>query len=187
MVYGTEDYRHCRRREASADVVRHLVARPDCEVITRRLRLGDYHIAGRLLVERKRWPDPVASIVDGRLFRQASRLAGSPCHTVLLLEGSEEDIAEYAMTRELERGSSGNRVGDSWSFRTREACRSGSARNSSRSRFTLPQLRHCTRRTQVNARIAAGEIAHPSRPPVVPAHARSTATAAERFLSVVQV
>lgn len=90
-------------REAGADVVAHLRARPDCEVIIRRLRLGDYHIAGRLLVERKCWPDLVASIVDGRLFRQACRLAASPLHTVVLLEGSE-DIAESAMAREAIQG-----------------------------------------------------------------------------------
>lgn len=91
-------------REVHADVLQHLFARPDCEVIIRRLRLGDYQIAGRLLVERKRWPDLVASIIDGRLFRQACRLAGSPLHTVVLLEGSEEDIAEFTMTREAIQG-----------------------------------------------------------------------------------
>lgn len=91
-------------REACADVVQHLLARPDCEVIIRRLRLGDYQIAGRLLVERKRWPDLVASIADGRLFRQACRLAGSPLHAAVLLEGSEEDIAECTMTREAIQG-----------------------------------------------------------------------------------
>jgi ERCC4-type nuclease len=91
-------------REASADVVQHLLARSDCEVFVRRLPLGDYYIAGRLLVERKRWPDLVASIVDGRLFRQACRLAASPLHTIVLLEGSEEDVAECAMTREAIQG-----------------------------------------------------------------------------------
>ncbi len=91
-------------REAFADVVQHLFARPDCEVIIRRLRLGDYLVAERLLVERKRWPDLVASIVDGRLFRQACRLAGSPLPTALLLEGSEADVAESAMTREAIQG-----------------------------------------------------------------------------------
>src|SRR5258708_4259632 len=91
-------------RAACADVVQHLLASPNCEGIIRRLRLGDYHIASRLLVERKRWADLVASIVDGRLFRQACRLAGSPMHTVVLLEGSEDDIAESAMTREAIQG-----------------------------------------------------------------------------------
>jgi DNA excision repair protein ERCC-4 len=91
-------------REVRAGAMQHLLARPDCEVITQRPRLGDYHIAGRLLVERKRWRDLVASIVDGRLFRQACRLAGPPLHAVVLLEGSEEDIAESAMTREAIQG-----------------------------------------------------------------------------------
>ena len=72
-------------REACADVVQHFLARSDCEVSIRRLPLGDYSIAGRLLVERKRWPDLVASIVDGRLFRQTCRLAASPLHTTVLL------------------------------------------------------------------------------------------------------
>ena len=91
-------------REACADVVQHLLARADCEVVIRRLPLGDYHVAGRLLVERKCWPDLVASIVDGRLFRQTCRMAGSPLHAVVLLEGSEEAIAESAMTREAIQG-----------------------------------------------------------------------------------
>jgi ERCC4-type nuclease len=91
-------------REASADVVQHFLARSDCEVFIRRLPLGDYYIAGRLLVERKHWPDLVASIVDGRLFRQACRLAASPLHTIVLLEGSEEDVAECAMTRKAIQG-----------------------------------------------------------------------------------
>jgi ERCC4-type nuclease len=91
-------------REGFANVAQHFLARSDCEVFIRRLPLGDYYIAGRLLVERKRWPDLVASIVDGRLFRQACRLAASPLHTIVLLEGSEEDVAECAMTREAIQG-----------------------------------------------------------------------------------
>jgi ERCC4-type nuclease len=91
-------------REANADVVQHLRARPDCTVIIKHMVLGDYQVAGRLLVERKGWPDLVASIVDGRLFRQACRLSASPWHAVLLLEGKEEDIADCAMTREAIQG-----------------------------------------------------------------------------------
>jgi ERCC4-type nuclease len=91
-------------REQCTEVLQHLLARPDCEVIVRRLPLGDYQIGGRMLLERKRWTDLVASIVDGRLFHQACRLAASPLHAVLLLEGSEEDIAESRMTREAIQG-----------------------------------------------------------------------------------
>ena len=91
-------------REQCTEVLQQVRAGPDCEVIVRRLPLGDYQIGGRMLLERKRWTDLVASIVDGRLFHQACRLAASPLHAVLLLEGSEEDIAESSMTREAIQG-----------------------------------------------------------------------------------
>jgi len=91
-------------REASAGVVRQLRARSDCEVVIRRLPLADYLVAGRLLVERKCWPDLVASIADGRLFRQACRMAASPLHSVILLEGAEEDVANTAMTSDAIQG-----------------------------------------------------------------------------------
>jgi hypothetical protein len=72
-------------REASADVVQHFLARPDCEVIIRRLRLGDYHIAAAC------WSSSAGGSsrqIDGRLF---NRRAGWPAHlhTVLLLEGGK--------------------------------------------------------------------------------------------------
>jgi ERCC4-type nuclease len=79
-------------REASAGVVQHLRARPDCEVVIRRLRLADYHVAGRLMIERKSWPDLIASIADG------------PLHSAILLEGGEEDIAGCAMSRDAIQG-----------------------------------------------------------------------------------
>jgi len=91
-------------REASAGVVQQLRVRSDCEVVIRRLPLADFHIAGRLLIERKSWPDLVASIADGRLFRQACRLAASPMHSVILLEGVEADVAKSAMSRDAIQG-----------------------------------------------------------------------------------
>ena len=91
-------------REASTGVVRQLIASEDCEVVIRHLPLADYRIAGRLIVERKSWPDLVASIADGRLFRQACRLANSTLRSVILLEGSEQDIVECAMSREAIQG-----------------------------------------------------------------------------------
>ena len=41
------------------------------QVSLRRLKLGDYVVDGRLLIERKTLPDFALSIVQGRLFRQA--------------------------------------------------------------------------------------------------------------------
>lgn len=91
-------------REAYTDVVRHLRARPDCAVEVRRLSLGDYEIGGRTVFERKCWQDLVASIVDGRLFRQACRLAGSRLSPALLLEGNEDALTDSGMTREAIQG-----------------------------------------------------------------------------------
>ncbi len=48
----------------------------------RRLTLGDYEVDGRLLVERKTLLDLTESIKDGRLFRQACKLAKAPLRSV---------------------------------------------------------------------------------------------------------
>jgi ERCC4-type nuclease len=87
-------------REARAGVLGALRAREDCDVAVRRLALADYLVAGRLLVERKTWPDLIASIVDGRLFGQACRLAASPLPSVLLIEGREATIDASPVSRE---------------------------------------------------------------------------------------
>jgi Fanconi anemia group M protein len=55
-----------------------------------RLRLGDYIINQAVLVERKSSDDLAASIIDGRLFRQARAMARSPLRAVFLLEGPGE-------------------------------------------------------------------------------------------------
>jgi DNA excision repair protein ERCC-4 len=52
-----------------------------------RLTAGDYLIAGEMLVERKTVADFSTSLIDGRLFPQASRLAHSPYRSVVLIEG----------------------------------------------------------------------------------------------------
>ncbi len=51
------------------------------------LRAGDYLIDDEVLVERKTVADFATSLVDGRLFPQAARLAHSPYRSVVLIEG----------------------------------------------------------------------------------------------------
>jgi DNA excision repair protein ERCC-4 len=51
------------------------------------LGTGDYLIDDEVLVERKTIGDFVASLVDGRLFPQAARLAHSRYRSLLLIEG----------------------------------------------------------------------------------------------------
>ena len=65
-------------RESSSSVLRALREIADVKVTTQRLLLGDYLIDGRILFERKTLPDLAESIKDGRLFKQACRLAASP-------------------------------------------------------------------------------------------------------------
>jgi len=91
-------------RESGSGVLKAL---RDLEVVTlavRRLPLGDYLVDGRLLFERKTLPDLAESIKDGRLFKQACRLAASPKNTVILLEGTAAGLATSGMSREAIQG-----------------------------------------------------------------------------------
>ena len=51
------------------------------------LAIGDYWLDHGIVVERKSYADFALSLVDGRLFRQAARLARCPHRPVILLEG----------------------------------------------------------------------------------------------------
>jgi Fanconi anemia group M protein len=65
------------------------------------LDTGDYLIDDEVLVERKTISDFVASLVDGRLFPQAARLAHSRYRSLLLIEGpkpaSIPDVHPHAL------------------------------------------------------------------------------------------
>lgn len=51
------------------------------------LAVGDYLIDRGIVVERKSYADFAISLADGRLFRQAAKLAQCPHRPVMLLEG----------------------------------------------------------------------------------------------------
>jgi len=91
-------------RELAGRVVAALRQQDDVSLEVERLPLGDYLIDGTLLVERKRLPDLAASIKDGRLFRQAFRLASSPLWTAIILEGTGSHLADSKMRREAIQG-----------------------------------------------------------------------------------
>ena len=76
-----------------------LLAELWADVVVRRLRVGDVAIGGRLLVERKTTEDLLASLRDGRLFRQAASLASSASRPVLIQEGEPDELA-----RQIPRG-----------------------------------------------------------------------------------
>ncbi len=71
-------------REQQCGVLQALNEMDHVETQVWRLELGDYLVENRLLVERKTLSDFAISIVDGRLFSQATRLFRSPYESVLL-------------------------------------------------------------------------------------------------------
>ncbi|MBI3131053.1 MAG: nuclease [Acidobacteria bacterium] len=81
-----------------------LEAAPGVACSFRRLQVGDYLVGGRLLVERKTLPDLLQSIEDGRLFRQARRLATSRVPSLLLLEGTAADLQGRRFSRQAIQG-----------------------------------------------------------------------------------
>lgn len=69
-----------------------------------RLRLGDYLLDNRLLFERKTFADLVTSIISGRLFTQALRLAAAPLRPAMILEGTSADLAGSGISWEAIQG-----------------------------------------------------------------------------------
>ena len=67
------------------------------DIAIEQLELGDYKIFPDTLVERKTIDDFCLSIIDGRLFKQAYRLAHYTQNPVLLLEGETFKSRQYDM------------------------------------------------------------------------------------------
>jgi ERCC4-type nuclease len=92
-------------RERHAGVCEALCGRPEvAEVTVARLPLGDYQVDDHLLVERKTLRDFAASVVDGRLFAQATRLANFAGEAALILEGSGKDAVGVNVPRHAMQG-----------------------------------------------------------------------------------
>jgi ERCC4-type nuclease len=91
-------------REEGSGVIEALAAMDDATVTVDRLSLGDYLVDEWLRAERKTLLDLAVSVADGRLFRQASRLASAPKRAVVLLEGTARDLADSDMRREALQG-----------------------------------------------------------------------------------
>jgi len=91
-------------RESASPVLPALRECADFCVTVTRLPLGDYLVDGRFLFERKTLTDLVAAIKDGRLFRQALRLAATPLRPAIILEGTGRELAGCAMQWEAIQG-----------------------------------------------------------------------------------
>ena len=69
-----------------------------------RLPIGDYQVDDILLVERKAVRDMIASIKDGRWFRQAIKLSALPIQSMVILEGTSLNYKSIGMKREAIQG-----------------------------------------------------------------------------------
>ena len=58
------------------------------------LPIGDYIVAPETIIERKSIRDLMASVFDGRLFDQCSRLKEHFEHPIVLMEGNVDEIEE---------------------------------------------------------------------------------------------
>jgi len=91
-------------RERSQTIHQALIAMEGVSCERQRLAIGDFQVDGRFLFERKTLPDFAVSIIDGRLFKQMTRLAMSPLNGVLVLEGSSRDLKPSGVRREALQG-----------------------------------------------------------------------------------
>jgi len=73
-------------REHAEEVVRY-IKESGCGVVKTKLEVGDY-VAGRFVFERKSVQDFINSIIDGRLFDQATRLREAKLRPVIVIEGN---------------------------------------------------------------------------------------------------
>ncbi len=67
-----------------------LLTAAGCETLRQTLSIGDFILSEKLAAERKSRADFEASIIDGRLFEQAARLAATYARVVLIVEGERE-------------------------------------------------------------------------------------------------
>ncbi len=91
-------------REVRSGIVDIFHAIDGVSIEIRRLALGDYEVDGRLLVERKTLLDLTESIKDGRMFRQACKLAKAPLRSLIILEGTSRSLNGSSMRRESLQG-----------------------------------------------------------------------------------
>ena len=103
-------------REQKGEVITFLQDMENVDVKIQRLSLGDYLTDrlpsrpgtsakhNRLVFERKTLRDFALSIIDGRLFKQATRLAASDDESILILEGTGKELSETGLKREAMQG-----------------------------------------------------------------------------------
>ena len=91
-------------RERESGILELLGEQAGVELVVRRLETGDYLVGSNVVVERKTLGDFAASIVDARLFKQATRMANSSLRPMYIIEGGVSDLRKVGLTREALQG-----------------------------------------------------------------------------------
>jgi DNA excision repair protein ERCC-4 len=91
-------------RERNEDLLSVLRRMETLELTISRLEVGDFLIDHSVVVERKTAADFAASLLDGRLFSQASKLVQSPFRPVYIIEGRAEDWQSLRVKRPAIQG-----------------------------------------------------------------------------------
>jgi DNA excision repair protein ERCC-4 len=91
-------------RERPSGVIEELEKADRVVVKIEHLPVGDYCVDGAVLIERKTAADFVQSLIDGRLFGQAGRMANSPLRPAYIIEGTTAEWAGLGMSRKALQG-----------------------------------------------------------------------------------
>jgi DNA excision repair protein ERCC-4 len=91
-------------RERPSGVVAELEKLDGLVVKIEHLAVGDYCIDGAVLIERKTATDFAQSLIDGRLFGQAKRMATSSLRPAYIMEGTNAEWSVLGVSREALQG-----------------------------------------------------------------------------------
>src|SRR3984957_20214001 len=91
-------------RERPCGVIEELEKAYAVVVKIEHLPVGDYCVDGAVLIERKTAADFAQSLIDGRLFGQAGRMASSALRPAYIIEGTSAEWAGLGVSREALQG-----------------------------------------------------------------------------------
>jgi DNA excision repair protein ERCC-4 len=105
---GSDDYQTVEivadDRERPSGIVAELAKAGQAIVKIERLSVGDYCVDGAVLIERKTAVDFAQSLMEGRLFSQAARIASSPFRPAYIIEGTSAEWAGLGVSQEALQG-----------------------------------------------------------------------------------
>jgi len=73
-------------RESSSAILK-ILSKKSVDIQVKKLKIGDYILSDRVAIERKTSKDFIASIIDGRLFKEIKTLKNSYTRVIVIIEG----------------------------------------------------------------------------------------------------